>query len=124
MNIGNHQPNTWQGAWPSPHLRVSEIPDAGIRGKMRLISEWDSENAIIRTYKTIGSQTGAEQEKNDILAMQGHEWQITDQFGIDRGTCLIVRAYVEYHQIIGGGYELETTFEIAPAIVIPTGWTL
>ena len=123
MNIGNHTPTTWQGQWPSPRLRISEIPDAGIRGKMRLISEWDSENAIIRTFKIIASQSGAEQEKNNILAMQGKETQVRDQFGIDRGTCFVVRASAEYTQVIGGGYELESMFEIAPAIVVPTGWT-
>ena len=122
MNIGTHLPTCWQGDWPTPFLRFSEEVNAGINGKTRLEDAWDSDNAQVETYLMVDSDAVKTQTIYKILALQGSTVPVIDQHSIPRGNCLVLRAVSTASMVVGGKWLIQSTFHIAPAIIVPEGW--
>jgi hypothetical protein len=125
VNIGTHQPTTWQGFWPTPFLRTNSETVAGVNGKTTIIDAWDSEDARIETFLKAQDQSAKDLELENIQKIQGTVQVVVDQFGISRGDCLILSASSEVSETVDGKYEIRTQFIIQPdpTKLQPDGWT-
>jgi hypothetical protein len=124
MNIGTHIPTTWQGEWPTPFLRTSEEANPGINGKLHLEDAWDSDNAQVETYLALKSDAMKDNEIKKIQAMQGSTVAVSDQFGISRGNCLVLRVIAVANKSVLNSWEVSAVFQLVPdpTKLVPDGW--